>query len=133
MKYHLFIRFFKTKVVVLQICHCIYSHKFHSISIDIFPGNTSLSTIIRKLNYKNLFFNFTIFCFKPRFPLDSKWEYLSIIFGRQFSDFKRLRFRRHISSNIVKYRQISSNIGRLKYKKFFIIIARYHGSLWLIL
>ena len=74
-----------------------------------------------------------IFRFKARFPLDSKWEYLTIFFGRQFPGFKYERFRRHISSNIVKYRQILSNIVRLKYQTFLIIIAKYHRSLWLIL
>ena len=58
---------------------------------------------------------------------------MSIIFWRQFSGFKCLRFRRHISSNVVKYREISSNIVRLKYQKFFINIAKYHLSWWLIL
>ena len=55
------------------------------------------------------------------------------IFGRQFPGFKCKRFRLHILSNTVEYCQISSNIVRLKYQKFLIIIAKYHPSLWLIL
>ena len=52
-----------------------------------------------------------------------------IFFGQQFSGFKCVRSRRHISSNIVKYRQIPSNIVRLKYQKFFITIVKYRRSL----
>ena len=90
----------------------------------ILSENTSLSRIIRKFL---IFFNFIIFCFKPRFPLDSKLGYLSIIIVRQFSGFNCLCFRCHISSNILKYRHI------VKYRsteisKVFIIIAKYHQS-----
>ena len=46
---------------------------------------------------------------------------MRIFFGRQFPGFKCERFRRHISSNIM----------RLKYQQFLIIIAKYHRSLWL--
>ena len=52
-----------------------------------------------------------------------------MFFEGQFPGFMCERFRRHISSNIVKYRQMSSNIVRLKDKKFLIIIAKYHCSL----
>ena len=46
-------------------------------------------------------------------------RYLTIFCGRQFSGFKWECFRHHILSNIIKYCQISSDIVRLKYKKFF--------------
>ena len=76
-------------------------------------------------NYKKIFNlpKLIIFCFKARFSLDSKWGHLTTFFGRQFPGFKCEHFRRHISSNIV----------RLKYQKFLIIIGKYHRSWWLIL
>ena len=47
-----------------------------------------------------------------------------IFFGYQFPGFKCKRYRRHTSSNIVKYCLISANIMRRKYQKFLIIIAK---------
>ena len=59
-----------------------------------------------------------MFCFKARFPLDSKWGYLRTFFGRQFPGFKCERFCRHISLDIAEYCQKLSKIVRLKYQKF---------------
>ena len=68
-----------------------------------------------------------MFCFKARFPLDSKWGYFRTFLGRQFPGFKCERFRRHISLDIAEYCQKLSKIVRLKYQKFF-----YHQKMPLV-
>ena len=71
----------------------------------ILSENTSLIQ-----NYKKIFNfpEFIIFCFKARFPLDSKWGYLTIFLGRQFSVSS-------VNISVVMYRHISLNMHQLSH------------------